>query len=50
VIDDPPPSWETTYPQIAQGLTATPSDLETAMTTLRTFWTTALADTPDTGA
>lgn len=43
-IPDPPPRWRTEYPELADGLTETASDLPTALKLLRGFWSTARDD------
>lgn len=43
-IPDPPPRWRTEYPAIADALTKTASDLASALTLLRGFWSTAQND------
>lgn len=47
-IDAPPPSWEALYPGIAQGLTDTPADLDSALALLRSFWAEALTTDQET--
>jgi predicted nucleotidyltransferase component of viral defense system len=41
-IPDPPPRWRTEYPEIAQRLTETAADLQSALRLLRDFWSKAL--------
>lgn len=43
-IPDPPPRWRTEYPELADGLTETASDLPSALELLRGFWSTARDD------
>lgn len=43
-IPDPPPRWRTDYPELADGLTETASDLPSALALLRGFWSTAQND------
>ncbi|MGK5441647.1 nucleotidyl transferase AbiEii/AbiGii toxin family protein [Micromonospora sp. URMC 105] len=43
VLPDPPPAWNETYLELADGLTATPLRLDVAMGLIRGFWSTALA-------
>ncbi|MCA1707361.1 MAG: nucleotidyl transferase AbiEii/AbiGii toxin family protein [Actinobacteria bacterium] len=40
----PPPRWRTEYPELADGLTETASDLTSALKLLRNFWSTAPDD------
>jgi predicted nucleotidyltransferase component of viral defense system len=43
-IPDPPPRWRTEYPELADGLTETASDIPSALKLLRGFWRTAHDD------
>ncbi|MGH3779439.1 MAG: nucleotidyl transferase AbiEii/AbiGii toxin family protein [Pseudonocardiaceae bacterium] len=43
-IPDPPPRWWREYPELAEGLTETASDLPSALKLLRGFWSTAHDD------
>ncbi|MGH4007562.1 MAG: nucleotidyl transferase AbiEii/AbiGii toxin family protein [Pseudonocardiaceae bacterium] len=43
-IPDPPPRWQREYPELAEGLTETASDLPSALKLLRGFWSTAHDD------
>lgn len=43
-IPDPPPRWQREYPELAEGLTETASDLPSALKLLRGFWSTARDD------
>jgi predicted nucleotidyltransferase component of viral defense system len=43
-IPGPPPRWRMEYPELADGLTETASDLASALKLLRSFWSTALDD------
>jgi predicted nucleotidyltransferase component of viral defense system len=47
-IPDPPPRWRTEYPELAEALTETASDLPSALKLLRGFWSTARDDAPGT--
>jgi hypothetical protein len=44
IIPDPPPRWRREYPELAEGLTETSSDLPSALKLLRGFWSTAHDD------
>lgn len=47
-IPDPPPRWEREYPELAEELTETTSDLPSALKLLRGFWSTAHDDASET--
>jgi hypothetical protein len=38
MLPEPPPSWVHTYPELAEGLTETPSRLDAAFDLVREFW------------
>lgn len=41
-LPEPPPTWAVIYPSLAEGLTETPPDLETALALVRNFWAEAM--------
>lgn len=41
-IPNPPPRWSTEYPELAESLTETASDLPSALTVIREFWSRAM--------
>lgn len=43
-IDDPPPRWQTEYPELADGLVEAAEDLPSALSLIRGFWAAAIRD------